>query len=57
MYPSIFKSRPVFSQAQDVQAHVVLLSTSQTEAEATLTALQLHHKAALLFQHIKMTAL
>lgn len=47
MYPAVSKSRSVLSQPQDEQAHVILLPTSQTEAEASLTAVQLHYKAAL----------
>lgn len=47
MYPAIFKSRSVLSQPQDEQAHVVLFPSSQTEAEAPLAAVQLHHKTAL----------
>ncbi len=47
MYSAVFKSRSVLSQSQDKQAHVVLFPSSQTEAEAPLAALQLHHKTAL----------
>lgn len=49
MYPAIFESRPVLGQAEDEQPHVVLLPSSQAEAEAPLAAFQLHHEAALLF--------
>ena len=47
MDPSVQLSRSVLSQSQDEQAHVVLFPSSQTEAEAPLAALQLHHEAAL----------
>lgn len=47
MYPAVSQSRPVLGQAQDKQAHVVLLPSPQTEAEAPLAALQLHHETAL----------
>lgn len=47
MYPAISQSRPVLGQAQDEQAHVILFPSPQTEAEAPLAALQLHHETAL----------
>lgn len=49
VYPAVLQSRPVLSQAQDKQTHVVLFPASQTEAEAPLAAFQLHHKTALQF--------
>lgn len=39
MDPSIQLSRSILSQSQDVQAHVVLCSTSQAEAKAPGTPL------------------
>lgn len=50
MYPPIFKGRPILGEAQDVQTHVILLPSSQTEAETALATFQLHHEAALLFR-------
>lgn len=47
MYSAVLERRPVLSQPQDEQAHVVLLPSPQAEAEAPLAAFQLHHKAAL----------
>lgn len=55
MYPAVFESRPVLGQAQDEQAHVVLFPSSQTEAEAPLAALQLHHETALWFTEENMS--
>lgn len=49
MYPAIFKSGSVLGQTKNEQPHVILFPSSQTEAEASLAAFQLHHKAALLF--------
>lgn len=48
MYPAVFKSRSILSQSQDKKAHIILFPSSQTEAEAPLAALQLHHKTVLL---------
>lgn len=47
MYPSILKCGPVLSQAQDKQAHVVLFTSPQAEAETPLATIQLHHKTVL----------
>lgn len=55
VYPAVFQGGAVLSQPQDEQAHVVLLPSSQAEAEAPLAALQLHHKTALQFTHKKKT--
>lgn len=55
MYPAVFESRPVLGQAQDEQAHVVLFPSSQTEAEAPLAPLQLHHETALWFTEENMS--
>lgn len=55
MYPAVFESRPVLGQSQDEQAHVVLFPSSQTEAEAPLAALQLHHETALWFTDENMS--
>lgn len=49
VYPAVFQSWSLLSQAQDEQAHVVLLPSSQTEAEAPLAAVQLHCKTSLWF--------
>lgn len=49
MYPAIFKSGSLLGQSKNEQPHVILFPSSQAEAEASLAAFQLHHKAALLF--------
>ena len=49
VYPAVLEGRSVLSQSQDEQPHVVLFAPPQTEAEAPLAALQLHHEAALRF--------
>lgn len=47
MDPSVQLSGSVLSQSEDVEAHVVLGSPSQTKAEASRSPLQLHRQTAL----------
>lgn len=47
MNPPIQLSRSVLCKPQDVQAHVILCSSSQAETEAPQTSLQLHRQTTL----------
>lgn len=46
VHSAIFDSRPVLGQAQDEQAHVVLLSPSKAESEPSGAPFQLHWETA-----------